>query len=207
MAKINLTKILGLFVVVLMFGSVFLYAFSMRSEENQQKLPDNAIQVSGYTFYETPDGDFGTYLEVEQTGEIVPIVFRLDPRNAENIFLDDTAVEQLLSSNKIYLAYNPNQDELSKVVVSAAQISRILPWINGFRPILAYTEDSNPVDPTIPLKNCVNVDNTTSVVIFNVGELNRIINNDGCILVEGETADDLMLTADKLGMNLVGFNI
>ena len=205
---LNWKAIAGLVVIFIMVGSGFILA---TSGDDDEELPENAFKVTGYnakeyTFYETPEGDFGAYL-LRQDGTLFPIVFRADPRNITEFHIDLEIPETIRSAEKVYLAYNPNQVNLSKVVVAAAQVSRIIPLTNGYMPVLAYTEDTEPIDKTIPIRNCDAASEENVVILFEVAGINDIVNENNCIHVRGENHDDLLLMADKLGMNVLGMEI
>jgi len=56
------------------------------------------------------------------------------------------------------------------------------------------------------LRDCDAVDATTGVIKFQLGTTGIVLEN-GCVIVAGNTPDELILAADKLGYNLVGIAI
>ncbi|MEK6923109.1 MAG: hypothetical protein AABW84_00210 [Nanoarchaeota archaeon] len=166
-------------------------------------LPNNAFRVGDYVFYSLEDSTFGTL--IKHGGKDIPILFRLDPRYAEGIPLEQPAIQRILGSQKIYLVLDPNAEEIAKYVVAATEIARITA-LYGIETITAYTRDSNPVQQNIPIKDCDAVDATTGVIRFQLGTTGITVEN-GCVLIAGDTPDELILAADKLGYNLVGIAI
>lgn len=92
------------------------------------------------------------------------------------------------------------------MAVAGAEISRIT-GLYGITTVSAYTKDSEPVNPNIPIRTCADVKEGTGVIILEPNATTGINLKDGCVLVSGATADDLILAADKLGMNLLGIKV
>src|SRR3989344_3598991 len=186
----NKTKqIIVWFTVLILVGSMIGFFGISALTGAAPGLPNNAFRVGDYVFYSLEDNTFGTL--IKHGGKDIPILFRLDPRYAEGILLDQSVVQRVLGSQKIYLVLDPNAEEIAKYVIEA---------------ITAYTEDSNPVQPEIPLRDCDAVDATTGVIKFQLGTTGIVLEN-GCVIVAGNTPDELILAADKLGYNLVGIAI
>lgn len=171
-----------------------------KTEEEQEGVFD----IAGYTFFELPDDTYGTY--VLKNNEKLPIQFRLDPRNASNYYIDTDVVQNLLKSGKIYITFNPNQKDLAKIAVASLEISRIT-GLYGIQTVGAYTEDSKPVNENVPIRTCKDADDKTSVILMQISDENKITTKDNCVYVSAETVDELILIADKLGMNLLGINV
>jgi len=202
--KLNAKKLMVFFTIFVLFGSVLgIWVFNT---PNKQELAPDGFQVSGYTFYEVQDGTFGAFLPTT-TGEQWPIKFRLDPRKAGNITIDQLSTEKIYNSNKIYISYNPNQEGISKVVIAAIEIARVVPLVIGLPITEAYTEDSEPINPNVPLKTCTDASETTAVIVLEVSDSNEVVREGECVIVRGETPDNLILSADKFGMHLVGLKV
>ena len=205
--KFNWGKIAAIIIVLTMVLWVFAIAIGDRDSSGgkEEKKPSNLIQVGSYEFYILEDYTFGTFLNAGD--KKIPIAFRLDPRKAENISIDTSVVQKVLSAKKAYLTYNPNQKNLGKIAVAAAEISRITS-IYKIPTTGAFMEDTNPVDPVTPIRTCADAGNTSVVIALLPAESETGITTDGnCINVKGKNADELILAADKLGMNLVGIRL
>ena len=195
-------KVLAL--IPILFISTWALAMWNPSDTTQSQ-SSNLIKISGYDFYQLTDGTFGTYITA--TDKKIPIAFRLDPRNASSINLDDGVVQKVLTSAKIYLTLDPNQSDLGKFAVAAAEISRIT-GLYSLQTVAAYTKDSNPISPNVPLRTCQDATNQTAVILLETAEKDTGIYLDrNCIRVQGKTPDDIILAADKLGMNLLGIKL
>jgi len=202
--KSNKTKqIIVWFTVIILVGSTIGFFGITFFTGAAAGLPNNAFRVGDYVFYSLEDNTFGTL--IKHGGKDIPILFRLDPRYAEGIALEQASVSRILQSQKIYLVLDPNAEDIAKYVVAATEVARITA-LYGVETITAYTEDSNPVQPNIPIRNCENVNAETGVIKFQLGKTGVTLEN-GCVLVSGETPDEIILAADKLGYNLVGIAI
>jgi len=164
----------------------------------------NQFKVGNTVFYALEDNTFGTLIK-NSNNQDIPILFRLDPRNAENIPMQEIAVQHILNYKKVYLAFSPNADEFPKYVVAATEVARITS-LYGLETITAFTEDAEPVQLDVPIKDCDAVGLGVAVVKFQLGETGVTV-EDGCVLVSGKTPDDIVSAADKLGYNLVGIKI
>lgn len=211
--KISSKGMMVALTVFLMFSSVLtVWLFNPDSSidyddpHSTTDLAAGGFQVSGFSFYDVGDGTFGSYLPTS-TGQLWPIRFRLDPREAEHIGVDSAAVAKIKSSNKIYLSYNPNEEEIPKVSIAAIEISRVIPLITGLSITEAYTEDSDPISPDIPLKTCEDATESAAVIQLEVADTNEFVREGDCVIVRGTDADNLILSADKFGMHLVGLTI
>jgi len=199
-------KVFAIVVIVSMAGWV-LAAWDKgdNSSNNNSNNGATLLDVSGYSIYALSDGTFGAFVK-GTSGKDIPIAFRLDPRNASSIPIDNTSVERLLNSQKVYVIVDPDETELGKIAVAAAEVSRIPPLYN-IDVVGAYAKDANPPNLNVPIRTCDDVTGTTSVIYLNVGDVTGIENIKGCIHVTGKNADDLILAADKLGYNLIGIRI
>lgn len=199
--KINWWKKLMVIIPILFLST---WALSMWNPL-EHKQPEGVFEVSGYTFYELPDNTYGTY--VVANGQKIPVAFRLDPRNASEFYIQDGVVNEILKTGKTYITFNPNQEDLGKFAVASAEIARIT-GLYGINTVGAYTEDSEPVNPNIPLRTCDDVSNTTSVILMQISnETGIYLDNNNCVHVNAENPDELILVADKLGFHLLGLNV
>ncbi|MFH0868799.1 MAG: hypothetical protein V1839_01080 [archaeon] len=203
-------KIASIAILIFMVGWVFAAYYGITNEgdqTNQDEISVKDISGTDYKFYILTDGTFGTYINIGN--EKVPVAFRMDPRNASLINLEESAVQQILSAKKLYITFNPNgiEDE-GRMAVATAELSRITS-LYGIETVGAYTKDSNPPNPSIPIRTCDDSRDLTTVIEMGVSNTTApgITNDRGCINVFAETPDALIDAADKLGMNLLGIKL
>jgi hypothetical protein len=198
-------KVFSVFIILLMASWAVAMYEGKSSDSNSQTGTDKPdFEINGFAFFVLQDGSFATYVDV--SGSKVPVAFRLDPRNASNVSIDDSSVSELLGADKVYITLNPNQGDLGKFGVAAAEVSRITSLYN-IETIASFTEDAKPSNPNVPIRTCADASDTTNIIYLNVGNETAVKNVNGCIYVTGKDADDLILAADKLGYNLLGIKI
>ena len=196
-------KLFVVLVVIVFGGSAIGFGYGGFLQPSQKE-DKNAIQISGYTFYTLPQGTFATLVTLG--GKQIPIEFRLDPRLAKDIYLSDGAVNSLATATKTYIVFDPNQPDLGYFGVASAEISRVLSLYN-IPTVGAFLRDSNPVNPTVPIKTCADAGKTTTVITLALANYTSITYDSNCVHVAGKTANDMILAADKLGMHLLGIRL
>lgn len=216
--KNNLSQTGVIIVAVLLIGSTLAIGLHSLSEDQPDIIEGREkIDVNGYTFYFDPEENtYSIFAKIENNQILYNIdlkkattrfAFREDPRILSNIPLNEDVVNIILSSNKLYLSYNPNDVNISKIAIAGIQIARITGNVFRIPTTEAYTEDAQPVDPNIPLRTCEDATDSSAVIILQITDTTEIISEGRCIIVKGENADELIQSADKLGMNLVGVKI
>jgi hypothetical protein len=199
------TKAFSFLIIVLMASwAIAMYEGKDSADNSQTGTGKPDFEINGFAFFVLQDGSFATYVDV--SGAKVPVAFRLDPRNASNISIDDSSVPEILGADKVYIVFNPNQGDLGKVGVAAAEVSRITSLYN-IETVASFTEDAKPSNPNVPIRTCADAGNTTTIIYLNVGNETAVKNVDGCVYVTGKDADDMILAADKLGYNLLGIKL
>ena len=120
-------------------------------------------------------------------------------------------IPNLNSSSKIYITFDPNDENLGEFATAGVEISRLTGGLYNIPTIGAYTQDSDPINPNIPLKTC-DEDATDSVTIITIdkvsgGDQDGAFLQKDCIFIKAENTEDLRLIADRIGMNLIGITI
>ncbi|MGB9675126.1 MAG: hypothetical protein ACP5IJ_02335 [Candidatus Nanoarchaeia archaeon] len=194
------SKIFAILTILFMAGwALALYV----EKEPAQKNFVEQFNVSNYVFYKLKDGTFSTAVDVK--GQKIPVAFYLDPRNASNIPISKD-LNFLLSAKKVYITFNPNQENLSAFAIAAAQISRILA-LYDIKVVGAYTEDTKPIDPNVPIKTCADATELNPVIFLSMGNSSEINVSKYCVNVRGADPQSLVFAADKLGYALLGIKV
>ncbi|UCD03997.1 MAG: hypothetical protein JSW73_05705 [Candidatus Woesearchaeota archaeon] len=216
--KKNLSKTGGVIVIILFIGSTLAIGLRSLSDDSPEIIEGKEkIEFEGYTFYYDPiENSYSIFAKIEDNrieyitdvkDATTRFAFRGDPRNISSINLDEDVVDIILNSNKIYLAYNPNEENLSKIAIAGIEIVRLTGNVFRIPSVEAYTEDADPVDPNVPLKTCEDATELTPIIFLEITDTTEIISEGNCIYVRGKNADELIEASDKLGMNLVGVKI
>jgi len=204
--KLKASDFITFLVIFILVTSIFgLYA---NRTDNKQQAPEVSFFYDDVAFYEQSDGFFGIYL-MRSDGQVQPISFRIDPRTMNDIALEPHLNKKIRNATKIYTAYNPNLDiSYAKVAIAVGEVTRLLPIITVNRAVSkgVFSEDSDPINPDIPIRTCDDATLEYPLILFDIGDENKV-NSDGyCISVIGKDEDDLIRSADRLGYSFVGIN-
>ncbi len=180
--------------------------YTNRPTQPQQTAPEPSFFHEEIAFYEQSDGFFGVYLQ-RSDGQVQPISFRLDPRTMKDILIESDLNQKIRNATKIYTTYSPNLDtSYAKMAVAIGEVTRLLPLVTKNRAVSknAFTEDSDPIDPDVPIKNCEDATIEYPIISFEIGNQNRVNSEGFCIHIIGKDADELILSADRLCYSFVG---
>ncbi len=194
-------KLMFIFITVIFVASMFAIVADQPREETVTGEP---FEYGGHTFFELATGSVATrihFKDVDQT------VYVEDPRKLQDIVVNANAVERLANSTKVYVAYNPNQNGAYEARESAQNIGAALSSFYSREVIIAYTEDTDPIDPVVPVKNCASSTKEVPVVVLTQTSSNSINLDENCIIVSGKTPESLKRAAGKLVLWLIGMQV
>ena len=132
--------------------------------------------------------------------------YRLDPRLINNYEYPSDVLNLIQSNNKIYLSTNPNiiDGKINVAILELANSISLAGLDSNTKMIESFTEDSNPINPEVPLKSC---DSKDFVIEFNIVDRNEgVFIGDNCIQINAINSDRLINYADAVGYGLVGIN-
>ncbi len=202
--KIKATDIVTFIVIFVLVSG--LTGLSMYREDKNTQLPENSFYFTSdagreYLFAED-GGTFIAYLPMS-TGQYYRMGFRVDPRELRDTPIDLATMNATYVAKSIYATVNPF-DSPAKVGVAKLQLARSISLMNPVRITDAYTKDSDPINPDIPIKTCNDATAETLVIEFKIGTKNEVYMDGNCVIVEGNNADSLIESSDRLGYALVG---
>src|SRR3989344_2015852 len=216
MEKLQKTIIVLVIVLVLILVStVSLYYY------NKSKLTYTYQGKEGdYSFYITKKGGITTHVVrvfVDGNNEYY-YPLRYGPREVASLDSEGNFKEALFSSEEqgkfkkiLYITQDPllGDKTESKSILAVFEINRItgnneygifkIPTLSA---VTSETERSKELE--IPLITCDNVSSSVGVIWLKLGDSNGIYNENGCIILEGKTGDDLLMLSDKLVLSLLG---
>lgn len=120
---------------------------------------------------------------------------RHDPRTLENISIDQNIREIVLS--KPTLATTVDKNLTSRAVLGAIDIANILGrrlGLYGIQVMGATTEFANNQTYVI---DCTDVQENLNVAVLKLGEETKVYLEDDCIILQGETEEDINRAADR----------
>jgi hypothetical protein len=199
----KLTRNLVVAIAVILLISVALFFISNRVSTQRKSATDN---YNGFDFFEN-DGIWFTYILREGNNYQIPFYYH--PTEVEDILMQpgiEDKIEILTRDDNIYISVDP--DMTSKAVVAGVNIARITGNQYDLYNIPTHSAFSRePAEASnAPIKTCDDSDETTLVIIFKIGDDNKIYSVGGtnCIVMQAETEDDLLREADRLIYELVG---
>src|SRR3989344_1851955 len=127
---------------------------------------------------------------------------RHDPKTLEDILLDSEIRELVLSKPTLATTLDPNLT--SRAVLGAIDIANILGrrlGLYGIQVIGATTEFANNGTYVI---NCSDVQENLNVAVLKLGEETKVYLEDSCIILQGETEEDINRAADRFIYQILG---
>ena len=126
---------------------------------------------------------------------------RHGPKTLENISIDENIRDLVLS--KPSLATTVDNNLTSRAVIGAMDIANILGrrlGLYGIQVIGATTEFANEGTYVI---NCNDVQENMNVAVLRLGEKTEIKLEEECIIIQGETEEDINRAADRFVYNIL----
>jgi len=139
---------------------------------------------------------------------------RSDPWSVEDVYLEEN-IEDVLNRDagisQLYLTQDPDlptQTE-QKSFVALLDFGKILGTqeygvykINTRTAFTRFTEEGDAYG--LPVITCNDITETVSVVELRLGASNSVHSENGCVIVQGEDTEGLILAADKFAYHLLG---
>ena len=184
--------------------------------KKQNKYVYNGFVVSKFRIKSAPDVIFHNIdFFVDDKKYSVPL--RNDPQNIEDIIVEDLdkvkwIKNSLESSNynilakKIYITFDPIKysggdlgiagGEIAKIIGSSSTGIYKIPTGGAFTKLLdGYTNI---------IKDCDDANSETGIILLTLGNENRINVEEDCIIIEGNSYDGLIKSADRFLLALLG---
>lgn|SRR3989344_6209338 len=121
---------------------------------------------------------------------------RHDPKTLENISIDSDIRSLILSKNVLGITIDPNLTSLS--VIGAIDIANILGRRLGLYNIQVIGGTTEFANDATQVFNCSDVAQDVNIILLKLGGKTEVYLEDGCIIVEGETQEDITRSADRL---------
>jgi hypothetical protein len=172
------------------------YIYTSPSGEQFQFIKSNAGNITQHivTIYAI-DGR-GNKHQVD-----IPIIN--DPYSLEEIPILNEVKNKILTKQGVFVTVDPYGS--SKSVLAAIEISKVIGTNDyGVFKIPTQSATYKPTNTTFPYVTCANATKQIGVIYLLSGNKTRIGSLGECVVVEGKNYDDLIKSADKLTLNLLG---
>lgn len=200
---------------ILVYGMIIvLLAFGLFIFLSQKIKPGTYQYMHGMDTFDvqqigtTEDGGI-TYKIKIYVNEVPRYIYtRHEPSEIQGLKINPNVKMDILTKKEAYITINPNAELTGRTTIAALEIDKFLDnaYLYKIPTKSAFTEvyESSP-DYTI--KTCEDADEDTAIIWLKLGEENVIKDENGCVIIEGQTEDDLIKLADGLAfyiMDMIG---
>ena len=156
------------FIMISSIGGVVLTSSHITGTADVQR-----VELGEYTFTQTHQG-YTTYTDDEQI-----IIISSDPRTLDVAATPDIDIAELNSGNKLYIAFQPEENTQTTLAHFDANIR---PRLRSFTP--ACIKDSTQCS-SLPLITCENASPYIKVIQIQLANESSVTYENNCLLVEG----------------------
>ncbi|MDD5178207.1 MAG: hypothetical protein PHT54_02905 [Candidatus Nanoarchaeia archaeon] len=125
---------------------------------------------------------------------------RYHPKDLEDIPYD-SKIKEKLNKKKIYITIDPTQNMTGKTTIAALEINNMVEPVYNIEVLSALTKD---IGNNMTIMDCNSVTSENAVIWIKLGENNRVYTENNCVIIEGQTQDNLIKGADLLDFVVLG---
>jgi hypothetical protein len=208
--------LVGVFIIVVLiiFALVFLFqnevteTFDMRwNNALEGKSGNNYYSYNGFPFARTDDGLWQTmvlqkFTENGQTySRDVTLTMYFDPKSLEDISVEGD-IFNILDKSLLYTSFKEFNNSMH--AIAGIEFRKIVGGGSSLINIPTYTGIYGSNQSHYSLINCDNATSEIGVIEFRRGSVNAISEISNCIVLMGQTDEDLIRVADKYVYYLLG---
>ena len=185
-------------IIIIVAGIISLVLYQSK------KYSGTFFEYSGFAVHKVTDGSINEFRITffrEDDSQPFTINSRYDPRTLEEIKIQSNIREDIVKEN-LFITMDPNLS--SKAVIAFAEINKYTenPFLFNLPTYPALTTKVENND--LPVISCLEVNQTTAVILFKKGNKNEIYTENGCIILEYIIEEDLIKLADRLTLTALG---
>ncbi|MEK6826209.1 MAG: hypothetical protein AABX90_01110 [Nanoarchaeota archaeon] len=185
-------------IIIIVAGIISLVLYQSK------KYSGTFFEYSGFAVHKVTDGSINEFRITffrEDDSQPFTINSRYDPRTLEEIKIQNNIREDIVKEN-LFITMDPNLS--SKAVIAFAEINKYTenPFLFNLPTYPALTTKVENND--LPVISCLEVNQTTAVILFKKGNKNEIYTENGCIILEYIIEEDLIKLADRLTLTALG---
>ncbi len=182
----------ALIIVVLILGVIAIKFFYKPEAELQQ------IEYNGFIFT-NQSNIWMTQIQIDN--KLYNLMFKYPPYEVENIkinYLPNNFTKLTKQHNHIYVTFDPEDNNMAYIAVSAADLSRALTRVYGLTPIPACTKNVTSGCASAAIQTC----NTTGrpTIYIDDDPIQDITYKGNCLIIQGEK-EDLTKAVEKVILN------
>jgi len=203
--KINI-MIIGLVGALLIFAGV-LY-FNERT---------GFITQSDYEYYKYSNGDSefevkkanfqnyaGWYIKFFMGNDETPYLLdvRHDPLSLEDIPIDRSIKKKMADDQQVFITWDPGKGLTVTTTMAGLELIKVIPN-NQLFAIPTNTSFTEPYNDR-PVMRCEDATSYTTVIYLKLGEETSVTTDGNCIILQGQTEEDIVRAADRLVLYILG---
>ena len=191
--------------IVAVFALFFLIRFIIPSSDGtpsidelhelnlKGELDDNASYVyKGFSFLKM--GEFW-YTQLQKGNTIFDVTLNYGPRDVEHIPVEGSLAEGFIESEKFYITFDPEGDDLRYIAVANYGLSNSLVRAFGFDLTAGCSKNVTEDCATAQIITCDDEDK--QVFFFKEDEEAKVIFDDNCVIIQG-SGTDIVKAKDRL---------
>ena len=192
-----------LFVMIFIIGAIivgFFIAGSLAGDGTDEGPEISYKKYNGFNMINI-SGMWYTQIQLPDSENVHDIEMRNSPWEVEHVPISEDVMAPTLNSSLIYLTIDPNMTSLG--VVAMIEVGRITGDKYDLLNIPtrgALTEKGKGA----PYVTCQNATEDTRVILFRTADATQVWEDEGCIIVEGTNATQLVKAADRFTYQLMG---
>lgn len=200
-------KILIYSLIIILFTFVFLIFFT------QKLKPGTYEYIHGMDTFEirqigtTEDGGITYRIKIFVNNDPNPkyVYTRHEPEEMMGLKINPKVIQDITAKKEAYIIINPNAELTGKTTIAALEIDKFLDNPNLFNiPTKSAFTEIYEESPDYLIKTCEDVDEDTAIIWLKLGEETVIKSENGCVILEGQTEEDIIKIADGLVFYLMG---
>ena len=179
----------------------------------------NTGLLTGKAIYESPDGKKFTFLETKAgdvelhelqvftsrfgVEHLYQIPLRNLPEDVEFVSVDGKVVKKILESGGVFITLDPNLK--ASASLGAIELAGVIGTAEfGVFKIPTQGAFTESIDSEYLVKTCADAKDGVVVINLRLGEQSRVYSEGDCVIVEGDSYDNLIKSSERLIYSLLG---
>ncbi len=186
------------------FGKKAMTIEELHEQNLKGKFSEKNFFYNGYSFVYF---DNLWWTQVQSNDKtLYDIPFRYSPREVEYIVIEPGLGSKLLKGkNLIFISINLTENlSNSQMAIAGVELSRITGKRYNMFNIDTIGAFTTPIEKGVPVITCANATNTTAVVIYRLGPMDRAYSKGDCIFFEGINETGIIKVTDKFIYEVLG---
>ncbi len=193
------------FLLILVFIGFFLYNASSNSVDRFY------FEYNGIKFNPADNGvGFDMLFFVNEADFPTLMTVRNDPRTLEDVPIDAEYVRAAVAGKSVvYITEDPYDELTGPTLVAANELAIPLVFLYGAEVNKTLLRTSDEIGVALEdqvVKTCEDSDDRTLVIWQRLGDETAVFEEDGCLIVQGKSPDEMEIirAADRLYLTMIG---